>query len=216
VVEARLWIWTGDAAILHNYAFATAARAAAAASVMRTGQPYLCSVIPLPYHTLASSSPLQFMLAALLRGSATGVALSPLPLLRALLQTILAPLLIGVSIRAFIPGTHFHIWYGIHHFRQPPLELSIRGLMRRGPQADTSFAPAPLLRRTADEVPDGKGCDHRGGEADRHKQAVGDAGERLPAHPRAVDASQPRSDEQHRRRAVVHCMGVRVVWQRLL
>ena len=45
------------------------------------------------------------MLAGLLRGSATGVALSPLPLLRALLQTILAPLLVGVCVRAFVPGT---------------------------------------------------------------------------------------------------------------
>lgn len=44
------------------------------------------------------------MLAALLRGGATGVALSPLPLLRALLQTILAPLLVGISARAFVPG----------------------------------------------------------------------------------------------------------------
>ena len=63
------------------------------------------------------------MLAALLRGSATGVALSPLPLLRALLQTILAPLLVGVSIRAFVPGTQFQIClYGIYHLRQPSLD----------------------------------------------------------------------------------------------
>ncbi len=47
---------------------------------------------------------MQFMLAALLRGGATGVALSPLPLLRSLLQTILAPLLVGVFARAFVPG----------------------------------------------------------------------------------------------------------------
>lgn len=44
------------------------------------------------------------MLAAMLRGGATGAALSPLPLLRALLQTILAPLLVGISIRAIVPG----------------------------------------------------------------------------------------------------------------
>ena len=46
-----------------------------------------------------------FMLAALLRGGGGGgVALSPLPLLRSLLQQIMAPLLLGVTARACLPG----------------------------------------------------------------------------------------------------------------
>lgn len=85
---------------------------------------------PMPYRLLLPDhalSPLQFMLAGLLRGSATGVALSPLPLLRALLQTILAPLLVGVSIRALVPGTNFPylVW------RSPLPTASTRSLHSR-------------------------------------------------------------------------------------
>eukprot|EP00208_Stichococcus_sp_RCC1054_P003830 CAMPEP_0206141098 /NCGR_PEP_ID=MMETSP1473-20131121/11778_1 /ASSEMBLY_ACC=CAM_ASM_001109 /TAXON_ID=1461547 /ORGANISM="Stichococcus sp, Strain RCC1054" /LENGTH=354 /DNA_ID=CAMNT_0053535511 /DNA_START=65 /DNA_END=1125 /DNA_ORIENTATION=+ len=45
-----------------------------------------------------------WVLAAMLGGGGNGVALSPLPLLRQLLHAILAPLLIGVAARSFIPG----------------------------------------------------------------------------------------------------------------
>ena len=53
---------------------------------------------------LAGIFTMPFMLAAVLGGGAGGVAIAPRPLLAALVQTILVPLLLGAAARAFIPG----------------------------------------------------------------------------------------------------------------
>lgn len=45
-----------------------------------------------------------FMLAAVMRGGSSGVALEPIPLLLSLVQSILVPLMIGIAARSFVPG----------------------------------------------------------------------------------------------------------------
>lgn len=45
-----------------------------------------------------------FLMPALLGSGAGAVQLSPLPLLKQLVQTILVPTLIGASLRGFVPG----------------------------------------------------------------------------------------------------------------
>jgi sodium/bile acid cotransporter 7 len=47
---------------------------------------------------------LPFMLSLVLGTSANGVQLSPWPLLLQLVQTILIPMIVGASMRAYIPG----------------------------------------------------------------------------------------------------------------
>lgn len=46
-----------------------------------------------------------FMLAAVVKGGSTGVALEPIPLLLSLVQSILVPLVIGIAARSFVPGS---------------------------------------------------------------------------------------------------------------
>lgn len=53
---------------------------------------------------LAGIFTMPFMLCWLLGTGDSAVSLSPLPLLRSLLRTILAPLLVGAAARAFVPG----------------------------------------------------------------------------------------------------------------
>lgn len=45
-----------------------------------------------------------FMLAAVMRGGSSGVALEPIPLLLSLVQSILLPLMVGVAARGLLPG----------------------------------------------------------------------------------------------------------------
>jgi hypothetical protein len=66
---------------------------------------------------LAGIFTMPFVLAAVLGGGGGGgVAIAPRPLLAALVQTILAPLLAGAAARAFIPGVRF-IWCRGTHVR---------------------------------------------------------------------------------------------------
>ena len=74
-----------------------------------------------------------FVLAAVLRGGGSGVALAPLPLLRQLLQSILAPLLVGVSARALVPGARCNVLLRCcrMHFQRPEAESMMRTAARR-------------------------------------------------------------------------------------
>lgn len=57
---------------------------------------------------LAGIFTMPFVLAAVLGGGGAGVAIAPGPLLRALVQTILVPLLVGAAAHAFVPGRLLH------------------------------------------------------------------------------------------------------------
>lgn len=67
-----------------------------------------------------------FVLAAVLRGGGSGVALAPVPLLRQLLQSILAPLLIGVSARALVPGARRNVFFPVLQHALPAAKSSER------------------------------------------------------------------------------------------
>jgi len=63
---------------------------------------------------LAGIFTMPFVLAAVLGGGGGGVAIAPQPLLAALVQTILVPLLAGAAARAFIPGARGVACMGVH------------------------------------------------------------------------------------------------------
>ena len=58
---------------------------------------------------LAGIFTMPFVLCWLLDTGSSAVALSPGPLLRSLVKTILVPLLVGAGSRAFIPGEHISL-----------------------------------------------------------------------------------------------------------